>query len=321
MNSLKNIKVLLIGEGIIDEYHYCISMNKSLKSHLIVNKYMSHEVFAGGIFAVANHVAGICDRVKLVTLLGNEDSREDFIISNLKPNVKTQFFYLDDGPTIIKKRYINQYLNQKIFEINYLNDNYITGQLELQVIDYLSSEIRGYDLVLVSDFGHGFITEKIIKIVTEMSKILAINAQTNGANAGYNLITKYTKQNYVCLDEPELRLAAQDKFSDVEDIAKTIVRRINTDYLIVTLGKKGSIGVSRNNEVNHTPVFSSKVVDTVGAGDALFAYTAPCFAQGMPLDMVSFIGNAVGALAVQIICNKKPVEKHELLQFIYSLLK
>jgi hypothetical protein len=41
----------------------------------------------------------------------------------------------------------------------------------------------------------------------------------------------------------------------------------------------------------------------------------------MDLDLVSFIGNAVGALAVQIVGNKKPVEKYELLEFINALLK
>jgi sugar/nucleoside kinase (ribokinase family) len=79
--------------------------------------------------------------------------------------------------------------------------------------------------------------------------------------------------------------------------------------------------VSRNNEINRTPIFSTKVVDTIGAGDAYFAFTAPCFAKGMPLDFVSFIGNAVGALAVQIVGNKKPVEKYELLEFIHAILK
>jgi sugar/nucleoside kinase (ribokinase family) len=62
-------------------------------------------------------------------------------------------------------------------------------------------------------------------------------------------------------------------------------------------------------------------VDTIGAGDAFFSFTAPCFAQGLPLDMISFIGNAVGALAVQIIGNKKPVEKYELFEFINTILK
>lgn len=321
LNDLKSMKVLLVGDGIIDEYHYCDSMGKSAKAHLVVSKYLAHEIFTGGAFAIANHLAGLCERVHLVSLLGSNNSHEDYIIKNLKPNIETKFFHRDDGPTVIKKRYINQYLNQKLFEINYLCDKYIDDDCESKIIRYLESIIPEYDLVMVSDFGHGFITNKIIKIVENLSKKLAVNTQTNAANAGYNMITKYRGSNYICLDEPEIRLAAQERFANIEDVLHNMFTVLDTDCLVVTQGKKGSIAINGNQEVIRTPIFSSKVVDTVGAGDAVFAFTAPCFIQGVPLDMVSFIGNAVGALAVQIVCNKKPVEKHELLEFIHVLLK
>ncbi len=321
LNELSALKVLVIGDGIIDEYHYCEPMGKAAKSNLVVNKYFAHEVFAGGTFAVANHVAGICGNIHLVSLLGSADSREDFIRDSLKPNVTSRFFYREDGPTIVKKRYIHQYLNQKLFEVNFINDTFVDDGLESQIIDYLKSIIKSYDLVLLSDFGHGFISEKIYSVIEREAKILAVNTQTNAANAGYNLITKYHNPNFVCLDEPEIRLAAQSKYGNIDEIALKVREKINADFLIVTLGKRGSIGVDRAGNVNRTPIFSNKVVDTIGAGDAFFAYSAPCFARGMGLDLVSFVGNAVGALAVQIVGNKRPVEKHELLELIHFLNK
>ena len=175
--------------------------------------------------------------------------------------------------------------------------------------------------MLVSDFGHGLIAEKMIKMIEKSSNTLAVNAQTNGANAGYNLITKYTKTNFICLDVPEARLATQEKYAGVEVVAEKLLRKINTDFLIITIGSEGSLCINREGEVNHTPAFSTKVVDIIGAGDAFFAFTAPCFGRDLPTDMVSFIGNAVGALAVQIVGNKKAVEKYELLEFIHALLK
>ncbi len=320
-DRLKNLKILLIGDGIIDEYHYCVSLGKSAKAHLVVNKYITHETFPGGAFAISNHLAEFCNNIHLISLLGKEDSREDFITDNLKSNVDTKFFYRDNGPTIIKKRYINQYFNLKLFEVNFIEDEDITSDLESQVIDYLRKKIPEYDLVLVSDFGHGFITEKVIRSVESTADRYAVNTQTNAANRGYNLITKYKNPFYVCLDETECRLAAQEKDKDIEHILRKIKDTISAGNMIVTLGKKGSIGANSSNGISRTPILSSKVVDTVGAGDAFFAYTAPCLAEGMPLDMVSFIGNAVGALAVQITCNKKSVEKHELLEFIHAILK
>ena len=321
IDGLKNLKVLLIGDGIIDEYHYCESMGKSPKAQLIVNKHLTHEVFPGGAFAIANHIASITKEVQLVTLLGNEDSREDFVLENLKPNVNARFFYRDDGPTVIKKRYINQYQNQKLFEINYINDRYVNNEIEENIISYLKSIITNYDLVLVSDFGHGFITSQLIHVLEDLSKYLAVNAQTNGANAGYNLITKYNRPNFICLDMPEARLATQDKYSGIEYVGRKLSKSLSADNITITMGKQGSICFNRDGDAVRIPGFSTKVVDVIGAGDAFFSYAAPCFCKNMPADLVSFIGNAVGALDVQIVGNKKTVEKDELLEFIHTILK
>ncbi len=321
INSLSGLKVMLIGDGIIDEYHYCEALGKSAKANLVVNKYLNHEVFAGGAFAIANHLSGLCSEIELVSLLGNDQTREDFVRKSLNPNIKSRFFYRQDSPTVIKKRYINQYLNQKMFEVNFLNESYINARLESEIVKYLKTSLPRYDLVLVSDFGHGFITEKIIRAIEQRAKSFAVNTQVNAANAGYNMVNKYRRPAFVCLDEQELRQAAQERFADIEYVARKVLRAVAAGCLIVTLGKNGSLGINKNGELNRTPVFSSKVVDTVGAGDAFFAFTAPCVARDFPLELASFIGNAVGALAVQIVCNKKPVEKYELLELIRALLK
>jgi len=321
LNKLKNLKVLLIGDGIIDEYHYCDAMGRSSKAHLVVNKYLHQEVFAGGAFALANHLSSLCDQINLVTLLGGNDSRERFIAKNLRPNVTPRYFYRANSSTIVKKRYLNNYSSQKLFEVNYLDDRYIEGKIEKEIIDYLEKQIPNYDIVLVSDFGHGFITEGIINLIKRRARKYAVNTQTNAANTGYNLITKYQTPYYICVDESELRLAAQEKHASIEDVAQRIKKLVGARHLIVTLGKSGSLGIGRNNEINRTPIFSAEVVDTIGAGDAFFAYTAPCFAVGMPLDLVSFIGNVVGALAVQIVGNKKPVEKYEVMEYVHNLLR
>ena len=161
IDELKNLSVLIIGDGIIDEYTYCESMGRSSKSLLVVNKFLSTEIYAGGAFIIANHMAGICKDVHLVTLIGRDKKTESFIRGILKSNVTVHFLYRDDGPTIWKKRYIDLKSNQKMFEINYLNNEYINKECELDIIDYLRVIIPKYGLVLVSDFGHGFITNEI----------------------------------------------------------------------------------------------------------------------------------------------------------------
>ncbi len=315
----KKLRVLLIGDAIIDEYHYCDSLGKVSKANLVAARYLKHEVFAGGAFAIANHLAGICDEVGLITLLGETDSRYDFARQHLLPNVSAQFVYREDGPTVIKKRYVHEYLNQKLFEVNYLANAPLPAACEKRLLELIDREIGKYDLVCVSDFGHDLITKPVMELIEAKAKRLAVNTQTNSANSGFNLITKYRSPHFICLDEREARLAAQERYAPVEDVAAQLVRQLKPEFLIVTLGKKGALGLDREGRLIRTPIFSTKVVDTVGAGDAFFSFTAPCQAAGLPGEVVCLVGNAVGALAVQVMCNRRPVEPHEVFAFIRTL--
>ena len=105
-----------------------------------------------------------------------------------------------------------------------------------------------------------------------------------------------------------------------EKIARELFQ-VGCDVLMATLGPEGSLCYSKEHGFHETPAFAYRVIDSIGAGDAFFAYVSPCFAAGMPQDLVSFIGNAVGSLAVQIVCNREPVDFVDLSKFITRLLK
>ena len=324
LNSLKDLKVLVIGDAIIDQYHFCTPMGKSSKEHLVVNRHLFEESFAGGSLATANNVASVCGKVDLLTVLGKVDSHEDFIHQHLAPNISPIFFYRDDISTIIKRRYVSESsggINRKLFEICYMKGNDIPSEITEKIMSKLKKIIKGYDLVVVSDFGHGLLTKPIIKLISSKSKYLALNVQTNSANIGFNLVTKYPRANCICIDEMELRYATHDRFSDLRTQVKKVYNELKCEHIITTRGPNGSLGYCKKDGFHETPAFSYRVVDAIGAGDAFFAFIGPCLAKSIPQDLTSFIGNAVGSLAVQIVCNREPVKLIDLIKFITRLLK
>ena len=80
-------RVLIVGDAIIDEYQYVLPMHKTPKENMIATRYQDRELFAGGVFAAANHVASFCKQVDVITCLGDFDSHEDLVRQSLKPNV------------------------------------------------------------------------------------------------------------------------------------------------------------------------------------------------------------------------------------------
>lgn len=321
LQALKELRVLVIGETIVDEYHYCDPMGKSTKESIVASRFVRSESFAGGSLACANHIAGFCDNVDLVSVLGSQDSQEAFIRSNLKPNVSPTFFYRHDSPTIVKRRYVWEPFLTKLFEIYIFDDTSLPRETEVPISAYLKAVIGDYDLVLVTDYGHGMMSEKLIQQLCDDAQFLAVNTQTNSANAGFNLITKYPRADYVCIDEPEVRLATSDRGSEIDVLARSIADRLKAKSLTITRGHKGSVTINGSDNPVHVPILSTEVKDRVGAGDAFLAITAPAVCAGLTPEEIGFIGNAVGAMAVKIVGNRTSVEPVGLNRFITALLK
>jgi rfaE bifunctional protein nucleotidyltransferase chain/domain len=321
LESLRDLKVLVIGDTIIDEYHYCQPLGKSPKENIIPARYLSNETFAGGVLAVANHVAGFCNEVEVLTCLGTKDNYGDFTLANLQPNIKSKFFYQPDSNTIVKRRFVEVDLFRKLFEVQFLNGLFPIKSVQEDICRYLELNAANYDLVIVGDYGHGLMSGKIIETLCDKMKFLAVNAQTNSANIGFNLITKYPRADYFCIDEPELRLATHDNINQLDRLLDKVAVELKCHRAVVTQGHRGSLVYNDGNGILEVPAFSREVVDRVGAGDAFLSLTAPCIAAGFPDEIVGFIGNAVGALAIRIVGNRSPVEPVSLFKYIKTLLK
>jgi bifunctional ADP-heptose synthase (sugar kinase/adenylyltransferase) len=323
IDSVRDTKIVLVGDTIIDEYQYVNTLGKSAKENMIATLYDSSEVFAGGVLAAANHVADFCAEVSVVTTLGADCPYEDMIRASLKPNVRLDVVSAGRRPTTRKLRYVDQGYLRKMFEVYFMDDRPLPETSQGELAGVVESRAKAADVVLVNDFGHGMISNGLVRLLREVSPFLAVNAQTNSGNQGFNLITKYRNVDYVCIDAPEARLAAADKYSDISlIIGETLPRQIDCRKLIVTHGTAGCYTYSAaEGGVHRIPAFTKTVVDTVGAGDAFFTVTAPLVAAGGRMVDVGFVGNAAGAIKVGIVGHRQSVEKVPLMKFVTTLLK
>lgn len=322
IERVRDYRVVMVGDAIIDEYLYVDAMGKSAKENMIATRFREREVFAGGVFAAANHVAGFCKEVEIITTIGEIDSYEDLIRSSLKANVKLTCMARSGKPTTRKTRFIDPGYMRKLFEVYNFDDS----AMDATESEWLTKQIRDKaatsDVVIVTDFGHGLMNADAISTLCEVAPFLAVNTQTNSANLGYNLITKYPRADYVCIDAPEAQLAVTDRFSDMETIvAEKLPSRIDCQRMIVTHGNQGCVTRNADGEVHRIPAFTKTVVDTVGAGDAFLAVTAPLAAAGGDMEHIGFVGNAAGAIKVGIVGHRSSIEKIPLIKYLNTLLK
>lgn len=321
VDSLAGLRVLVVGDAIIDQYHYVSPMGQTGKGNALAVRYDSDEQFAGGSIAVANHIAGFAGEVTLVAGIGDIDSHEAFIREKLRSNVTPCFHRFQNAPTVTKRRFVDHDL-AKLFEVYLFREDPLLEHDGQAAYAWLAQHVAEYDAVVVADFGNGFIDKEMIRILCERARFLAVNTQINSGNRGFHAINRYPRVDFASLNEPELRLAAHDRHDPLEEVAPQVAERIRTKHLAITRGTQGAVMLDARAEVFHkVPALSTRVIDRIGAGDAFLSLAAISLARGLDAEVALFLGSVAAAIDVQIVCNREAVEPVGLKKYVTTLLK
>ena len=317
------LKVLVVGDIIIDKYTYC-NVQGIMSKDMGYSARLSHsEEYLGGAAAIARHLSSFTNDVTLLSMIGSERDIRQRLFDELADKMQLNLIYSSKFPTIVKHRYLTRNEKRdeykKIFAVNNIpEDMRYEKEAYIQFKEQLRKKIADYDAVFLCDFGHGLIDKETMDITQQEAKFLALNCQTNSSNKGLNIITKYTRADVFTLDQQELKLAfpeyAMEEKLSLEKLAEQLKGR---GWL--TRGSRGAYGVC-DSKISECPAFALSVKDTVGAGDAFFAVAGIYSAVGAPTEVGTFVGNIGGALGANIVGNKESLEKVNVLKYANTLM-
>ena len=280
-NRADDLRLLFVGETIIDEYRPVTALAKPSKEFILATvEAKEPEQFLGGVRAASLHADWA--NVQVIT---------------------------DDGESIHKTRYVDADFGKKLFEV-YNKTRLELGAHQRQSFMDKLAEAQA-DVVVVFDFGHGLIDADARKDLRALGGFLAVNAQTNAGNYGFNPVSKYQGADLACVDLPEARLSVGEQYAGADQLAG----QLGFDRVIITAGRDGSYCPQ------HVPAFGNRGLDTMGAGDAFLAVAAPLIAAGLDTEAATFVGNVAGALKTEIVGHRRHVRRDELLQAVEGLLK
>ncbi len=256
----------------------------------------------------------------MLSALGELESYREFVSEGLKQNVARQFVTTSGVPTMVKRRYVEEYLGRKLFEVYSTKAVRVEGADEEQFVERLDALVPQYDVVIVADYGHGLLTDRAIASICERARFLAVNTQTNAGNLGFHVISKYPRADFIAIAEPEVRLQHRDHNGKLEKLTADTAAALGARRMIVTRGKRGCLSYDATEGFVDVPAVAVNVVDRVGSGDALLALAAPAAAMGLPMELVGFIGNVAGAEACAVMGNRSSIEPTSFFRHVTSLL-
>ena len=323
IEALKKVKVLVIGETIIDQYVFCEALGKSGKEPMLVLRDIKMEEYLGGAAAISRHLSQFSKNISLLSMVGEKGEFLREITKNLPKNIYFRYIKKRNSPTIVKKRFLDSdNTNNKVLGVYTMNDEVLSGKDEKLFNNMLKKTIPKYDLIIVSDYGHGLISSKSANLICKLSKYLALNAQVNAANVGYHSMRNYKNVDCVIINEKEIRHELRDKNGTIKSLMKTLSQEQNIKNLVVTQGATGStLYNKKDKKFILCDAYAKTAVDKIGAGDAMLSVISLCLKCGFHRELALLIASLAAAQSVETIGNKETINKIQILKTLEHILK
>ena len=321
-SDIDSLKVLVVGEVIIDKYVSCEALGKTSKDPILAFLQGEEESQLGGAIAVARHVAGLGAKTTLLSRLGKDQEGTETKL-RLKEHAKISTIFHESAQTrtIVKRRFVDQATGAKVFETYEMSDSPAVDDMDDEFCDLVDGLINEFDLILVADYGHGLLSEKVVEKLSTAKGTLAVNTQSNAGNRGFNSISRYPRVDILCLNGSELKLELKKQHTTIAELIPGLGNNLRADWVAVTEGAKGLALWGQQQGVAQIPAFTEQVTDRVGAGDALFATVSILLKIGAPPEVVGLFGNLAGASMISSLGNRNSVSAPELIRHAKIALK
>ncbi len=321
LGKLKGIRAHVVGDTIVDSYTYCSMIGGMTKTPTMSVRFEKKVDYTGGAAVVAKHLRAAGADVTFSTVLGN-DEYKSFVLDDLNTCGVHCLPIIDDTrPTTNKNAIVAE--TYRMLKVDTLDNRSISDK----IVEQLKRQITDTpaDAVVFSDFRHGMFNRGTIPQLTAAIPSSVFRVADSQVASRWGNILEFQDFDLITPNEREARFALGDQDSVLRPLALELHKRSRCKTLILKCGDRGIITYRSNSPVDFrafftVETFAERVVDAVGAGDALLAYAT--LAQiATNNDVISSI---LGNMAAGIECEhegNRPVTPENVMKKIDSIEK
>ena len=315
--KFKGLRVVVIGDLIIDEYINCDPLGMSREDPTLVVSPFENKRFLGGAGIVAAHASGLGAQVRFISIAGCDEVAEFGRRELSKLTVETEIITDPSRPTTLKQRY--RALGKTLLRINHVRQHSIDAAQQVALAQAAESALRDADVLLFSDFNYGCLPQPLVdrlaKSAHDRGIMMAADSQ---ASSQMSDISRFKNMNLITPTEYEVRLALRETEAGLIVIADRLQRACGAENIVITLGAEGMLLHAPRKGIYYTdrlPAFNSSPRDVSGAGDSFFASTALALRAGVDIWQAAYLGSLAAACQVSRVGNT-PLRAAELLREI-----
>lgn len=298
--KLSQIKVLVIGDLILDEYLIGSVERISPEAPVPVVWVRNEKQTLGGSGNVVQNLSSIGVNGIVYGRIGNDkagESLERILLSNSVAKEDLVLLKSKTLPTILKTRIIASH--QQVCRVDREEIVPLTEAEEATILETLKQKIKESSAVILSDYDKGYLTPSLIQSVISLcnaeEKIVTVDPQVSHFFL-YQNIHIMTPNHHEAGKALGKKLASD---SEIESACREISERITPDAMMITRGEKGmSIYERKTNTFYHIPTVAKEVFDVTGAGDTVITTYTAFVASGMSIKEAALVSNVSAGIVV-----------------------
>jgi len=320
LKELGNEHVHVVGDTIVDTYTRSNFIGGQTKTPTFSVLYQGQDNYVGGSGIVAQHLKAAGARVTFSTVLGDDDLK-DFVIETFnKCGVEHDVIIDSTRPTVNKNVIIAE--GYRLLKVDTLDNRPVSEEILKKLTNSIKQSTA--DAVIFSDFRHGIFNRMSIPVLTGAIPSKAFRAADSQLASRWGNITEFKGFDMITPNEREARFALANQDSGVGRLASFLEDACDYKNLILKLGERGIFCVSQNKESKSQAFtvesFVKTVVDAVGAGDALLAYSTLTMLSTGSLVTAGILGSIAAACECECDGNI-PIRHEDVLEKIDSIEK
>jgi rfaE bifunctional protein kinase chain/domain len=314
MQKFKGLKVVVIGDVIVDEYISCDPLGMSEEDSTIVVTPISSRTFIGGAAIVAAHAASLGAKVKFFSVVG-DDASAKFCQDELgKFGVEHHLLVDDSRPTTLKQRFRSR--SKTLLRVSHLAQRQIDGSLQNALVANVTKSCADADLLIFSDFNYGILPQTVVDQITAIAKKNKVRIVADSQSSSQiGDVLRFQDTDLLTPTEREARLALRNTEDGLVVVAQMICERANSKAALVKLGEEGVILRFRDGsdwKTDQIPALNSAPQDVAGAGDCMLVASSLALTVGANMWEAGLLGSLAAAIQVGRVGNT-PITQDEIL--------
>ncbi len=307
VERFRDLRVVVIGDLIVDEYVTCDPLGMSQEDPTIVVTPLRTDRFVGGAGIVAAHASGLGARVRYFSIVGNDEPAEFARRTLAAQGVDAVFLNDSSRPTTLKQRFRAN--GKTLLRVSHLRQHDASHEQTDELFERIIPALDEADLLVFSDFNYGCLPQALVDRLSrygrERGLMMAADSQ---ASSQMGDVSRFRDMHLLKPTEREARLAMQDFSSGLVVLADSLCVKARADHVLVTMGAEGLLVHARTTsgdarETDQLPAFNTAPKDVSGAGDCLLICTAMALAVKPDIWKAAYLGSIAAACQVSRVGN------------------